>query len=108
MTEERRGEIKPALDAGDNVSADSGGLGWLPPHKCGLYLEHNAHRDVYESVEDAVEELGASWVSPGERNRALQTGEIWTLQWYPETPVGFNLIAASSLEALRKALLPRR
>lgn len=75
----------------------------LPDHKCGLYLEHNVHRDYYLSIEKAVEEIDEEnepWVSPKEREKALATGEIWTLQWYPETPIGFHRLAASTLEAL--------
>jgi hypothetical protein len=74
----------------------------LPPHKCGLYLTHNDHRTYFES---AVEWLGNSsntpgWESDAHRDRAIATDEIWTLQWYPETPVGFNLVAAPTLEEL--------
>ena len=69
----------------------------LPPHKCGLYLEHNQYKDFYDSIEKGVASLD-SWVSEEERQKALATGEIWVLQWYPDTPVGFNRLAASSLE----------
>ena len=75
----------------------------LPPHKCGLYLEHNAYKDIYQTVEQAVRELDENYEEawlPGEREKALQTGEIWTLQWYPDTPIGFWFKIAASLEAL--------
>ena len=71
----------------------------LPTHKCGLYLEHNQYKDYYDSIEEGVASLD-SWVSEEERQKALATGEIWVLQWYPDTPVGFNRLAASSLEAV--------
>jgi hypothetical protein len=74
----------------------------LPDHKCGLYLEHNAHRDVYENIEqwiaDQVDE--DDWVSPEERAKAIAEDSVWTLQWYPDTPIGFFRRAASSLDAL--------
>lgn len=76
-------------------------LDWLPKHKCGLYLTHNEHRDSYEPVEQAAHRLeDDDWVTPDEREKAIETDSIWTLQWYPETPIGFFIMAASSLEAL--------
>lgn len=45
-------------------------------------------------------------MSEEEKQKALDTGEIWTLQWYPETPVGFICVAASSLTVLLKAVKP--
>jgi hypothetical protein len=32
--------------------------------------------------------------------RAIATDELWTMQWYPETPVGFCVLHASTLAAL--------
>ena len=73
----------------------------LPVHKCGLYLVHNRHKDVYEDITIAVSEIeDDTWVSLKEKQKALDTGELWTLQWYPDTPVGFCMIAAASLEKL--------
>ena len=74
----------------------------LPAHKCGLYLEHNTYKDLYSSIAGAVEDED-SWAGPGERERCLGTGELWTIQWYPNTPVGFYRLAASTLEALLDA-----
>jgi len=73
----------------------------LPVHKCGLYLQHNRHLDMYESIEQGVAEADEmdSWI-PGERQKALGTNNIWTLQWYPETPVGFCHLTAATLEKL--------
>lgn len=71
----------------------------LPKHECGLYLEHNPHKDVYETLEAFY--LGDRWpsfVSEEAKQRSIDTNEIWTLRWYPLTPVGFYLVAAPSLE----------
>lgn len=83
------------------------GLEWLPEHACGLYLEHNRDRNYYLTVAQALANNGEDdhWVSPEERAKAIATNELWTLQWYPDTPIGFNLLAASSLDALRSAVL---
>ncbi len=85
----------------------------LPPHAAGLSLEHNLHKNVYESVEDHYQYLSADdWVSEAERLNAIATDSVWVLQWYPETPVGFHWLAASTLRALlthlAKDLLYRR
>jgi hypothetical protein len=44
------------------------------------------------------------WVSAAEREKALETNSVWSVQWYPNTPVGFNSLYASSLKALIEAL----
>ena len=79
----------------------------LPRHKCGLYLTHNANRSYYKSIEEAIAEVDDGpdeWVSPEEREKALVADSIWNLQWYPDTPIGFFSVSASTLEAvLREA-----
>lgn len=73
----------------------------LPAHACGLYLEHNAHRDIYKSAAEAVAEDEISdWASEEAKQRAIATDEIWTLQWYPRTPIGFCKVAAPTLGEL--------
>jgi hypothetical protein len=77
-------------------------MNWLPEHKCGLHLSHNEHRDVYETVEQFY---AADWfVSPEEWRKAIAEDSVWVLHWYPETPVGFHSIAASTLEAIEAKL----
>lgn len=44
------------------------------------------------------------WVSPEERDKALAENSVWSAQWYPDTPVGFCTLYASSLFALIEAL----
>lgn len=58
---------------------------------------------------DTAEEWGEyhdlrDWVSEEEREKAIATNSVWTCQWYPDTPVGFYLLRASSLPALIAAL----
>lgn len=77
-------------------------LDWLPPHKCGLHLMHNEHKDVYETVEQYFD--AEDFYSVEDFQKCCETNEVWCLQWYPFTPVGFNRICASSLEMLQKML----
>ena len=72
----------------------------FPKHDCSLCLEHNPHKNYYETVDAYVASTKVSWKDDDARNKAVQTNELWTLQWYPRTPVVFMSIAAPSLEEL--------
>lgn len=75
----------------------------LPKHSCGLYLTHNEHRDYYETVAQWLEtrhDNGPAFQSEVARAVCIETNECWQLQWYPNTPVAFNHIAAPTLEEL--------
>ena len=78
------------------------GLDWLPEHKCGLHLSHNEHRDVYETVEQFYD--ADDFISEEEWDKAVAEDSVWVLHWYPNTPVGFTRIAASTLEAIEAKL----
>jgi len=80
-------------------------MNWLPEHKCGLYLTHNEHRNVYETVEEFY--TTDYFVSKDEWEKAIAEDNVWVLQWYPHTPIGFNIIAASSLEVIQAKLKER-
>jgi len=69
----------------------------FPEHKCGLYLTHNAHRDVYETVQDYCSDA-EDFVSLEDRQKCIDTDECWELQWYPDTPIGFLRVLGSTLE----------
>lgn len=77
----------------------------LPKHSCGLYLTHNEYKDYYQDIKDAVRDLDEQdcWISKEERQRCLDTGEVWELQWYPDTPVGFCKVIGSTLEVVLEA-----
>lgn len=68
-----------------------------------LRLSFNDHTANYV---DAAKEYADGempddeWVSESERDKALGLNQVWTLQWYPDTPVGFHIMRASSLAAL--------
>ncbi len=73
----------------------------LPRHDCGLYLTHNEHRDYYQSVEEWVDEHeGYDFKDTDSKAKAIETDEVWTLHWYPDTPIGFYSIAAPTLDEL--------
>lgn len=73
----------------------------LPEHKCGLYLEHNANRDYYETVEQYLHEnTHYQFKDDAARQACIYSNELWTLQWYPNTPNGFIAVAAQTLDEL--------
>lgn len=77
----------------------------LPAHAASLTLQHNEHKNYYETVSQRYcQDDWLEWVSDQERLRAIETDEIWTAQWYPATPSGFYTLGASTLEALLAAL----
>ena len=78
------------------------GLDWLPEHKCGLHLIHNEHRDVYETVEQFYDV--DDFISEEEWHKAVAEDSVWVLHWYPNTPVGFTRIAASTLDDIEAKL----
>lgn len=67
-------------------------MNWLPAHKAGLSLQHNEHRNYYQSALEWLigqESFGGpsfDWVSPEEREKAIREDSIWVLHWYPDTP----------------------
>lgn len=77
-------------------------MNWLPEHKCGLHLSHNEHRDVYEKIEEFYDP--DDFISPEEWRKAVAEDSVWVLHWYPNTPVGFIRIAASTLDAIKTEL----
>ena len=78
----------------------------LPAHKAALYLRHNEHLGVYKTVQDRLDEGYIDddhWVSPEQREKAIATNELWELQWYPSTPVGFCLLRGADLDVVLAA-----
>jgi hypothetical protein len=68
-----------------------------------LSITCNNQNSSYETVAKALE--NENWFSdedfvPGEKEKCVATNTIWTLQYYPSTPVGFCLIHASTWQAI--------
>lgn len=74
------------------------------PRHIELTLEHNPnaayHMGVEQWLKEQPEHHDTGWASPEERKAAIATNELWVLQWYPDTPVGFFLVSAATLDAL--------
>lgn len=82
----------------------------FPKHEAGLHLTHNDHKSYYNTVQDSIDQADhgykeTDWVSPEQQQKAIDTNECWTLQWYPDSPVGFYLKSAADLDVLLAAAL---
>jgi len=81
----------------------------FPKHKCGLYLEHNAHLDVYEPLEQYLNLYTIDdWINADEFKLAFDNNSYWKLQWYPDSPVGFYVLLAYNLDKLLEHAVKER
>lgn len=83
----------------------------LPAHEASLHITHNQHKDYYEPIETYIQtrEIGKDnddWVTPTSKQRAIETDSLWELQWYPNTPVGFNVLYGATLEEILQVFNP--
>ena len=78
----------------------------FPKYNISLCLSHNEYKNYYSSIETAVEDhtVREFWLV-GEKEKALATGDIWELQWYPSTPIGFHKVVGASLEVVMSAAI---
>lgn len=71
---------------------------FMPPHKGSCTISHNDHLNNYATVEQEeefhAEWFKGSWVSGESREFAIKNNQLWSIQWYPETPVGFSNLCA--------------
>ncbi len=73
------------------------------PKHLTLSLRHNDHKSSYMTVAEYCETVQndlENWVSEEQRLKAIETNELWELQWYPDTPVGFCIKLAADLDVL--------
>ena len=80
----------------------------FPKHEASLHLTHNQHKAYYKTVQDQIDHEGHGytddcWVSPEQRQKAIDTDECWTLQWYPHSPSGFCILSAADIDVLLEA-----
>lgn len=71
-----------------------------PRHLAGMTIAHNEHKTSYMPVEQWADVNSLSWVNMEERAKAIAEDSIWTIHWYPDTPIGFYSVSASTFEAV--------
>jgi len=78
------------------------------PHGA-LYLNYNdGHSAQYQTAERyfaSFPEQDFGWISAEDREKAISSNSVWTLQWYPENPIRHYVVRASSPAAVIAAAL---
>lgn len=84
----------------------------FPDHAGSLELQHNEFTAEYSTAAKWIadcDEIGEDggiaipeWESAAHKQRAIDSNEVWTLHWYPNTPIGFKYIAAPTYDELLK------
>jgi hypothetical protein len=82
----------------------------FPQHKASMHITHNQHKAYYQDIESYVAEEhlqidSDDWATPTSRERCIANDDIWELQWYPNTPVGFNKVYGATLDEVLQAAL---
>lgn len=75
--------------------------------KCGVSVEINGHKNVYQTAEEALDCFKAFGfhTEPAVRARIIEADTLVEIHFYPETPVGFYKVIHYDLDAaLDKAL----
>lgn len=69
----------------------------LPKHVT-LTIEHNPHASDYATAAQWLENNYArDFADVLDADEIKRTNEVWVVRWYPNTPVGFQCVAASTL-----------
>ena len=83
------------------------------PHlqsKVSMAFKHNPQKDYYQTVAEFFEtscdheHIQEDFLDHDDYLEAIRINELWCIQWYPKTPIGFCRIYASSIEKLNAAL----
>jgi hypothetical protein len=73
--------------------------------KCGVHLNINAHRNIYEHIVVALNNFKNHEITKEVHIKIIETDTLIDLQFYPDTPGGFYQIVHYSLDsALNEAL----
>lgn len=72
-----------------------------------LHLKRNDHATCYRDAREEIEDCSPDYydqTDPAELQRMKDTNSIWTLHWYPDTPIGFCTVHGATLETAIDAL----
>lgn len=68
-----------------------------------LIIQSNPHHANYESVESFIEWRkidDEDFISLDEKKKCLDENKLWLIQWYPNSPIGFEILCASTFESI--------
>jgi len=66
-----------------------------------MNIEHNNHKSTYQTVEELLKDDTENFYefsSKEDRQKCIDTNELWSIQIYPDTPIGFYVFAGSTFE----------
>ena len=95
-------DLREAADALEAAREDAERYQWLRDSKaCSLSVSFNDHHSMYQSVTDTLDEPHGYYsdISDSVRATMIKTDTIWTIHIYPNSPVGFNVYHAATLDA---------
>lgn len=74
----------------------------LPRH-VSIHIEHDDHKSVYEKLSTWMDDrhrkvTARDFASIEAMQRAIDADSCWSVQWYPDTPIGFYIVYAPTLE----------
>jgi hypothetical protein len=78
-------------------------IGFNEDHACN-YVTAQGWRDEFGFYRGDGDDR-INWASDADRLNAIETNSVWTIQWYPQTPVGFCCVGASTFEAAAQLAL---
>lgn len=72
-----------------------------------LSIDFNEHWSLYQPIEAYLAENSGDddFISADDKKRIIDTNHCWQVIYYPRTPVGFQRIYASSLDAALDAMI---
>lgn len=74
----------------------------FPKHKASLHINHNQHKAYYMKIEDYIAEKEKDDQIEFKEifDKCIEKDEIWEMQVYPLTPVGFYTVYSDTFEGL--------
>jgi hypothetical protein len=82
-------------------------IGFNEDHACN-YANAQRFHDEWGFYGGGRSDDRIEWASEDERLKAIKENSVWTIQWYPDTPVGFCCVGASTFEAAARFALDRK
>lgn len=68
------------------------------PKHIQMFITHNEHHTNYETVKQYLDRAEHIDISEKDKKKCIRLGEIWEVQWYPNTPISFYCVGSFSLE----------
>ena len=69
------------------------------PECMSMEIQYNDHKNCYETAEEYFEnDFLRQEVTDEDYEKCVELNTVWSIRWYPSTPIGFYSIYTYSLE----------